>query len=126
METECTKSEIKKHCWHTGSGSDTVTASGGYSRTNFMCCWCGETKVEEHTWEHNDTPHGPHKYLPYQPIIPNTGATPWPITLTPLTPTINISTSEVCAIEEFFKANPNATSCNIACFCSKHAFHCSY
>lgn len=117
METKCNKSEINEHCWHTGSGMDSASYGnlGGKSITHYMCCWCGETKTEELDWNTtNPIPHGPHKWFKWNdwaiPVPPSTTQSPWP--------------TEVCLIEEFFKKNPDATSCLIYCPCSRHGIIC--
>lgn len=121
IETKCIKSEINKHCWHTGSGVDSASLGnfGNKSVTHYMCCWCAETKIEEYEWPVTDTPHGPHKWL-----------STWQWLTTPcIYPTYPYITkpfdTEICSIEEFFKQNPDSGSCLIACQCSRHRVNCS-
>lgn len=50
------------HCWHQyGAASGTITMTGGSHRATERCCFCGETKQVNLTWEHaKPRGHGPY------------------------------------------------------------------
>jgi hypothetical protein len=56
------KKECKEHCWHDGSGFDSLSMNGdgsGEAVVNYKCCWCGETKTETQKWGGRvEKPHG--------------------------------------------------------------------
>lgn len=123
IEDICEKAENKKHCWHTGNGIDSASINTFKVEpiTNYMCCWCGKIKADSQS-RNNDIfiPHGKYKWINFNMPIPITH-TPSIINNSAI---IQITTEELCLIEEFFRNNPNETSCFISCPCSRHRVIC--
>ena len=111
MNTKCEKMEDGQHCWHAISASIVICHT---------CCWCGESYTQQY-FPMIGKSHGS--------FIPNIHplSLPMPISNKYVTyynqPEVN-TYMDICSIEEFFKTNPNATSCLIACSCSRHRVIC--
>ncbi len=65
---ECKSAADKEHCWHSGSNADVASLSSDGSsetKTNYMCCWCAETKVVSvKVSSLQQKAHGPNMYPP--------------------------------------------------------------